>query len=95
MQNKKPHHSRYIDIRSLTIGVLLTLCVILVAGATQNSQNDFGPYQCCAAGDDALGVFVINTQTGQTWKLGRASIYDFGTPKTPRSRRSDLTPFVD
>ena len=95
MQNKKPHHLKYIDIKSLAIGVLLTLCIVLAAGAAQNNQNDPGPYQCCAAGDDTLGVFVINTQTGHTWKLGRASIYDFGTPQAPRSRRSDLTPFVD
>ena len=92
MEYKILCRSMYIDMKSLVIGVLLTLCIVLAAGA---SQSNLGPYQCCAAGDDQLGVFVIDTQTGQTWKLGRTTTYDFGTPQAPKSRRSNVTPFVD
>ena len=93
MQDKKRAFKRKISLSSVAIGFLLALSLILAVGASSKS-NGPGKYQCCAAGGDSLAVFVIDTQTGQTWRLGRADTYDFGTPQSRRSAQRSVTPTV-
>lgn len=95
MEHKKQEHKLNADFRSITIGFLLALCLILAIGAANNKLSCPGRYQCCAAGDDSLAVFILDTQTGQTWRIDRTDSYDFGTPQQRRSVRRSITPMVD
>ena len=93
MQDKKQASKKRLSLSSAAIGFLLAICLMLAIGAGGNG-NGPGKYQCCAAGGDSLAVFVIDTQTGQTWRLGRADTYDFGTPQSRRSAQQSVTPTV-
>jgi len=84
-----------LNLSSLTIGFLLALCLLLAVGATKSYDNNSQRYQCCAAGNEPLAVFVIDTETGNTWRLSRNDMYDFGTPSQPRSIRRSIRPMVD
>ncbi len=95
MENKENMRKWNLDFSSIAIGFLLALCLIFVVGAAGRNDNSKGKYQCCAAGTDELAVFVIDTQTGQTWRLGRSSTYDFGTPQSPKSTRQSILPLVE
>ncbi|UCG48977.1 MAG: hypothetical protein JSU94_04175 [Phycisphaerales bacterium] len=86
------------DLKSVIIGFLLAICLILVMGAQMDDEIEkdvVGQYQCCAAGGDDLSVFVIDTETGQTWRLGRTDTYNFGTPFSRKSVRKSIMPMVD
>ena len=94
MERNKQVIRRNLNFSSLFIGFLLALCLFLIIGATNNNNNS-QRYQCCSAGDEQLAVFVIETETGHTWRLSRTDIYDFGTPSEPRSIRRSIRPMVD
>jgi hypothetical protein len=83
-----------LSFSSLVIGFLLALCLLLVIAAAGTYDNSIGRYQCCAAGNESLAVFVIDTETGQTWRLSRTDMYDFGTPRERKSARRSITPMV-
>ncbi len=95
MNYKKNIQKWNLGFSSVAIGFLLVLCLMLAVGAAGRNDNSRGKYECCAAGTDELAVFVIDTQTGQTWRLGRSSSYDFGTPQSPRSSRKSIRPIVE
>jgi hypothetical protein len=84
-----------VSFSSLAIGFLLAVCLMLAAGAADGGDENVGQYQCCAAGDDNLAVFVVETSTGRTWRLSRTDSYDFGTPYSRRSLRRSITPMLD
>lgn len=84
-----------LNVSSLTIGFLLALCLLLVISAAKSYDDSSKRYQCCAAGDEQLAVFVIDTETGHTWRLSRTDMYDFGSPSEPRSIRRSIRPMVD
>jgi hypothetical protein len=55
-----------IDLKSLLIGILLTICVFMVIGASQSSfPPNFGRYQLVA---NAHTAYVIDGHTGRIWK---------------------------
>lgn len=93
MERRKHMLKWDLNISSIAIGFLLALCLFLTLGAAGGNNNK-GKYECCAAGTDELAVFVIDTETGQTWRLGRSSFYDFGTPQSPKSTRQSIQPIV-
>jgi len=95
MERKKNMHKWDLNFTGLAIGFLLALCLIFAVGAAGRNDNNRGKYECCTAGTDELAVFVIDTQTGQTWRLGRSSSFDFGTPQSPKSSRRSITPIVE
>ncbi len=95
MEHNKQVLYQNLNLRSLAIGFLLALCLLLVVGAAVSYDNNSQRYQCCAAGDEQLAVFVIDTETGHTWRLSRNDMYDFGTPSEPRSIRRSIRPMVD
>ena len=95
MQYDKQVQSCNAGLKNLVIGFLLGLCVTLAIAAASSNEGGPGPYQCCAAGDDPVSVFVVNTQTGHTWRLSRADHYDFGTPQAPKSVRRSVTPIAE
>jgi len=95
MENKKNMLRCNLNLNSLIIGFLLALCLMLVIGANKGNDNSSKRYQCCAAGNEPLSVFVIDTETGHTWRLSRTDMYDFGTPSAPRSIRRSIKPMID
>ena len=94
MEHKKQGLSWNLNLNSLAIGFLLALCLILAIGATGAYHDGPERYQCCAAGNDNLAVFVIDTETGQTWRFSRTDMYNFGTPQARKSIRQSVTPMV-
>lgn len=95
MHNQKKLCNWNVDFKNFIIGFLLGLCVTLAIAAASSIEGSTGRYQCCAAGDDSLTVFVIDTETGHTWRLSRTDNYDLGTPHTRKSVRQSVTPLVD
>lgn len=75
------------------VGGLVGVCLMLVVGMAGGSDGP-GPYQCCAAGDDASSVFVLDTQTGQVWLVGRREAVDLGTPLDRKSVRHSIPAIV-
>jgi len=70
-----------IDIKSLLIGVLLTLVIVLSLGASAGSSSQRGRYQVAAVGaghqsSKELWVVVTDTITGKTKVLGEVSDKD-------------------
>jgi len=84
-----------VNFTSMVIGFLLAVCLMLAAGAADGGDDEVGQYQCCAAGDDSLAVFVVETSTGHTWRLSRTDNYDLGTPYSRSSLRKSITPMLD
>jgi len=95
MEHNKQLIRRNLNLSSLVIGFLLALCLLLVVGAAGGNDGGSKRYQCSAAGNSDLAVFVIDTETGHTWRLSRTDMYDFGTPSQPRSVRRSISPKVD
>ncbi len=84
-----------LNVSSMVIGFLLALCLLLAVGASKSYDNTSQRYQCCAAGNEPLAVFVIDTETGNTWRLSRNDMYDFGSPSAPKSIRRSIRPMID
>jgi len=95
MKNNKQALHWDLNLNSLVIGFLLALCLLLAVGAAGGNDDGSKRYQCSASGNSDLAVFVIDTETGRTWRLSRTDIYDFGTPSAPRSIRRSISPKVD
>ena len=95
MEHKKQGLNWNLNFSSMAIGFLLAICLILAIGAAGSFNDSTGQYQCCAAGDNDLAVFLIDTQSGQTWLLSRTEMYDFGTPQARKSVRRSITPIAE
>lgn len=76
MEEKRQQCCLGINIKSLVIGFLLALCIILGSGSSKDGGN--GQYQCSAS---EQYVYVLDTQTVHTWRVGKADTIDFGTPE--------------
>ena len=90
MELKK--HNFNIDFKNLALGFLFGICLMLVIALANNGEGE--RYQSCNAGDNDQAVFVIDTQTGQTWRMGRTDTFDFGTPQQRKSERQTQTPIT-
>jgi hypothetical protein len=95
MEHKEQKHRLNVNFTNLVIGFLLGICLLLAIGAATNQDEGPGRYQCCTAGDYSEAVFVLDTQTGQTWRLSRTDSYDFGTPEQRKSIRRSIAPLVN
>ena len=85
-----------INLSSLAIGFLLAICLLLTLGSdglNEAESDGPGPFQVCSAGD--MSVFVLDSQTGQVWVIGRTDTYDYGTPWQRRSVRKSIMPTVE
>ena len=59
------------DKKSILIGALGASLLISTLGAGINTtENQVGTYQAFARGNDAGGIYMINTMTGETYNLG-------------------------
>ena len=90
MELKK--HNFSIDFKNLALGLLLGICLMLAIASADNGGDE--RYQCCAAGNSDQAVFVIDTQTGQTWRMSRTDTFDLGTPQQRKSERRTHTPIT-
>jgi hypothetical protein len=69
-----------IDIKSLLVGTILGVCVLLALGAATGKQADIGRYQV-ACPDNPNTCFVIDTTTGQVWhRIANSLGNDYGSP---------------
>ena len=63
------------DLKSLIIGILLTLCVLLAMGAsTSLYSGHHGRYRLTAVGDD--NAYIVDSFTGRVWR-SRTNTNDF------------------
>ena len=67
-----------IDMKSLIIGLLLGLCVVLAAGAVVDRKVEVGRYRI-ATGQNYY-CMVIDSKTGHLWQVQSSSGYDWGSP---------------
>ncbi|MHC4158935.1 MAG: hypothetical protein ACYSSO_07630 [Planctomycetota bacterium] len=88
MELKKQNNT---DFKYLALGLIIGICLMMVIGAVSDGR---GRYQACSAGNNDQAVFVIDTQTGQTWRVGRTDTLDFGTPQQRKSERRHQTPIT-
>ena len=57
-----------LDIRSMLIGIVLTICCFLVSGAARSSNPYLNArFQLTAAGQNG-NAYIIDTTTGQVWE---------------------------
>jgi hypothetical protein len=71
-----------IDKKSLLVGMILGVCVLLALGAATGRQADIGRYQVVACPDNQSTCFVIDTTTGQVWRrFGESNGQNYGSPK--------------
>lgn len=69
-----------LDLRSIVIGVAGVILLLLVAGQSSSLDNG-GRYTITPAGSAPFGVFVLDTHTGDIWRMDDASTIYYGTPK--------------
>ncbi len=94
MEQNSERHTWNIDFKSMVIGFLLAVCLGLILGASgETGDEGVGPYRCTAGSDTS--VFVIDSRTGQTWRLSRTDNVDYGTPFDRKSLRKSITPMVN
>ena len=55
-----------IDTKSVLIGLLFGVCILLALGAASGKQADVGRYRI-ACPDHQSTCFVIDTKTGKVW----------------------------
>ena len=68
-----------INIKSLLVGMILGVCVLLALGAATGKRADIGRYQV-ACPDNQSTCFVIDTTTGQVWQRSSSGIQNYGSP---------------
>jgi hypothetical protein len=69
-----------IDTKSLLVGMILSVCVLLALGAATGGRADIGRYQV-ACPDSSSVCFVIDTTTGQVWQRhSKSGGNDYGSP---------------
>jgi hypothetical protein len=57
--------NKQIDIKSVVIGILITVCIVLAMGAGRSPMPAmFGRFQLAAADGQA---YIIDTDTGRVW----------------------------
>ena len=56
-----------IDFKSIIIGLLLGVCVVIGLGA-QSSVSNIGRYRISTADSSGQSCFVIDSATGRMWK---------------------------
>jgi hypothetical protein len=89
--NMEQQIGKVIYLKTLAIGFLLGVSVILLTGA---GANDRGPYQCREAGTNDMAIFVIDTRDGHIWRMSRSDFLDFGTPIKPLVEKTGTVPPV-
>lgn len=76
-----------IDTKSLLIGLLFGVCILLTLGAASGKQEEVGRYNI-ASGHQGT-CFVIDTKTGQVWqRYSTSSGNSYGSPVEWNKKRA-------
>ncbi len=68
-----------VDVKSMLIGFVFALCLLMVFGAATKDDGPVGRYQIEFAGGEKC--FIIDTCTGRVWyRLNNAQGVPFGCP---------------
>ena len=74
-----------IDAKSLMIGILLGICVLLLVGASPQKGTN-GRYQLHHPVQATDHTFLLDTTTGKLWRVGKNEINSVKDPEaTPTS----------
>lgn len=68
------------DWRSLVIGLLIGMMVLLASGLKGESRF-LGRYIPISAGNSESAIFIVDAYTGQTWRMDESSTISYGTPE--------------
>lgn len=87
--------ARDMDWRSLVIGLLIGM-VVLMSSGHETGQRFLGRYTAFSAGNSEDAIFIVDTYSGQTWRLDASGSIDYGIPESempktdlPESNRLD------
>jgi hypothetical protein len=72
--------SRSLDWRSLIIGLLIAMMALLASGH-KSGDRFTGRYEAFSAGNDPYGIFIVDSYSGQTWRMDNKSTLSYGTPE--------------
>ena len=79
---------KQLDIKSMLIGILLSLCCVFALGATTSTNsNPNGRFQLATPGE-GNNVYIIDTTTGEVWEkypVGTQKSIDFRMPKIEKN----------
>ncbi len=75
-----------LDLRSVFIAILLTLCILFVLGFAQTSNPDSNARFQLALPAEGNNAFVIDTATGKVWER-----YPVSGPEAAIFRKAKLT----
>jgi hypothetical protein len=77
--------NKQIDIKSVVIGILITVCIVLAMGAGRSSMpRVFGRFQLVPVDQNA---YIIDTSTGQVWARNNRNYQSFLTWCEPKVRQ--------
>jgi len=72
-----------IDGKSVVIGLLMGVCVMLVMGQTGGGVS-YGKFQLALGGEDNTISYIMDTDTGELWSRQANGHKYFGTPHNPK-----------
>lgn len=75
----------HLEFKSMLIGALLLLCILLAMGASNRTSSTVSARFQLALPGEGTNAYIINTDTGQVWEknpTGGESAAKFRLPKT-------------
>jgi len=76
-----------IDGKSVIIGLLAGVCLMLIVG---QSGVSYGSFQLAVGGEDDSIPYIMNTDTGELWSRQYNAHESFGTPHNPKYEHTRL-----
>jgi hypothetical protein len=80
--------TRNLDWRSLIIGLLIGMMVLLASGH-KSGGSYAGRYIPIAAENSPFGIFIVDAYSGRTWRMDENSTINYGTPDQREFPESD------
>ncbi|MCF7954487.1 MAG: hypothetical protein K9M75_01670 [Phycisphaerae bacterium] len=71
---------RSVDWRSLVIGLLVGMILLLSLGLQSNGQMFTGRYMGVSAGSSFIEIFIVDRYTGEVWLLDGKETVEYGSP---------------
>ena len=78
-----------IDGKSVVIGLLMSVCVLLLMGQTGGGVS-YGKFQLALGGEANTISYIMDTDTGELWSRQVSGYKYFGTPHNPKYERKTL-----
>ena len=81
--------ARGLDWRSLVIGLLLGMMVLMASGLESGQPRFMGRYIPIQAGNSPDSIFIVDAYTGQTWRMDENATVDYGIPELNQSPETE------